>query len=63
MKDGRTLILASASPRRRELLGQMGLEFEDIRDQGKHDWEYCNRHIEKFLNWIPLSGTFEMEAQ
>ncbi|MBO5573481.1 MAG: septum formation protein Maf [Clostridium sp.] len=27
MKDGRTLILASASPRRRELLGQMGLEF------------------------------------
>ena len=30
MKDGRTLILASASPRRRELLGQMGLEFEVV---------------------------------
>ena len=27
MKGNRTLILASASPRRRELLGQMGLEF------------------------------------
>ena len=37
--------------------------FEDIRDQGMHDWEYCNRHVEKFLNWIPLTGTFEMEAQ
>ena len=30
MKDNRILILASASPRRRELLGQMGLEFEVV---------------------------------
>ena len=46
-----------------DYMHQIGLEFEDIRDQGYHDWEYCNRHIEKYLNWIPLSGTFEMEVQ
>lgn len=41
----------------------MGLKFKEIRDQGMHDWEYCNRHVEAFLNWIPLQNTFKMEAQ
>ncbi|SDZ75818.1 S-formylglutathione hydrolase FrmB [Lachnospiraceae bacterium NK3A20] len=41
----------------------MGLEFKDIRDHGGHDWEYCNRHIEDFLNWIPLGKTYKMEVQ
>ena len=42
---------------------QMGLQFNEIRDQGKHDWEYCNRHVESFLKWIPLKNTFKMEDQ
>ena len=46
-----------------DLMHQMGLEFEDIRDQGKHDWEYCNRHVEQFLNWIPLNSAYVMEDQ
>lgn len=46
-----------------DLMRKMGLDFKDIRDDGKHDWEYCNRHIEAFLQWIPLSNTYRMEAQ
>ena len=42
---------------------RMGLKFNEIRDQGKHDWEYCNRHVESFLEWIPLKNTFKMEDQ
>ena len=32
---------------------RMGLDFTQVRDSGKHDWVYCNRHVENFLNWIP----------
>ena len=31
---------------------QIGLEFDDIRNHGKHDWEYCNRHV----TWNGLIG-------
>lgn len=42
---------------------EMGLSFEDIRDWGKHDWEYCGRHVAKFLDWIPLHSAYIMEDQ
>ena len=44
-----------------ELLHRMGLEFEDVRDHGKHNWEYCNRKVWDYLNWIPLGETYRME--
>lgn len=40
----------------------MGLDFLDIRDEGGHDWDYCNRHIKQFIDWLPLKHTFEMEG-
>ena len=46
-----------------DTMRKMGLEFEEIRDKGKHDWEYCNRHIENYLNWLPIKNAFKMEAQ
>lgn len=42
---------------------RLGLVFEDIRDDGKHDWVYCNKHVQRFLNWIPLNSTYIMEDQ
>lgn len=41
----------------------MGLRFTEIRDEGKHDWVYCNRHVQKFLEWIPLHSDYIMEDQ
>lgn len=46
-----------------DTMHQMGLSFLDIRDEGKHDWEYCNRHIDRFIHWLKLENTFEMEDQ
>jgi S-formylglutathione hydrolase FrmB len=42
---------------------RMGLVFEDIRDDGKHDWVYCNKHVQRFLDWIPLNSAYIMEDQ
>ena len=44
-----------------ELLHKMGLQFEDIRDHGKHNWEYCDRHVKQFIEWIPLKNVYKME--
>lgn len=41
----------------------LGVEIYDVRDEGKHDWVYCNRHVEAFLNWIPLHSDYIMEDQ
>lgn len=41
----------------------LGVPVYDVRDQGKHDWDYCNRHIAAFLDWIPLHSVYRMEDQ
>ena len=46
-----------------DLMTHMGLEMTQVRDEGKHDWVYCNRHIQKFLDWIPLHREYIMEDQ
>lgn len=42
---------------------QLGVDAYEVRDQGMHDWVYCNRHVEAFLNWIPLHSDYIMEDQ
>lgn len=46
-----------------DFMKEIGISFKDIRDHGYHDWEYCNRHIELFLNWIEIRNAFKMEVQ
>ena len=46
-----------------DTMHEMGLDFVDIRDHGKHNWEYCNRKIEEFIGWIPLKNTIKMEEE
>ncbi len=46
-----------------DYMTSLGLEFTQVRDQGMHDWQYCNRHVEAFLDWITLPDTFTMEDQ
>ena len=33
----------------------------DIRDHGRHNWEYCDKKVKEFLEWIPLKNVFKME--
>lgn len=37
----------------------MGLEFVRVIDHGAHNWEYCNRHIKKFIDWLEIEDTFK----
>lgn len=46
-----------------DYLKGLGVAVHDVRDHGKHDWVYCNRHVEAFLNWIPLHSDYIMEDQ
>jgi S-formylglutathione hydrolase FrmB len=44
-----------------EWMHRAGLEFIDIRDHGRHNWEYCDKKVKEFLEWIPLKNVFKME--
>lgn len=41
----------------------MGLMFERTIDHGAHNWEYCNRHVKRFLDWLNIQGTFTRDAE
>lgn len=41
----------------------LGVEFERIIDHGAHNWEYCNKHVKKFLDWLNIEGTFQREQE
>lgn len=41
----------------------MGLRFERTIDHGAHNWEYCNRHVKKFLDWLDIRETFQRDAE
>lgn len=46
-----------------DLMRQLGVDLHEVRDEGGHDWVYCNRHVQAFLDWIPLHSTYGMEEQ
>lgn len=46
-----------------DYMTSLGIDFKQVRDEGMHDWNYCNKHLKAFLDWIPLENTFEMEDQ
>ena len=37
-------------------LKELGVEFEYTPDHGTHCWEYWDRHIQKFIKWLPLKA-------
>jgi S-formylglutathione hydrolase FrmB len=46
-----------------DLYESIGLKFDRVIDHGAHNWEYCNRHIKKFLDWIDIKETFQRDAE
>src|SRR3712207_9175664 len=42
----------------RDIYEKIGLKFDRTIDHGEHNWEYCNRHVKKFLDWLALEDTF-----
>ena len=38
----------------KDQLQSLNFEVTWIEDQGKHDWDFWNKYIEKFINWLPL---------
>ena len=41
----------------------MGLRFERTIDHGAHNWEYCNRHVKKILDWLDIRETVQRDAE
>jgi S-formylglutathione hydrolase FrmB len=37
----------------------LGLEFVETIDHGHHNWEYCDRHVKKFIDWLEIEDTFK----
>jgi len=46
-----------------DLYESIGLKFERIIDHGAHNWEYCNRHIKNFLDWLDIKGTYKRDSE
>ncbi|MEX1377242.1 MAG: alpha/beta hydrolase-fold protein [Eubacteriales bacterium] len=46
-----------------DLYHEMGLEFEEVRDHGAHNWEYCDRHVKKFIDWIDVQNTYKRNVE
>ncbi len=38
----------------RKLLTEGGFKLHYVEDEGKHDWDYWDRHIKLALDWLPL---------
>ena len=36
------------------MLDKAGFEHHYVADEGKHDWDYWDRHIRLALDWLPL---------
>jgi S-formylglutathione hydrolase FrmB len=46
-----------------DLYESIGLKFDRIIDHGAHNWEYCNRHVKNFLDWIDIKHTFQRDFE
>lgn len=46
-----------------DIYEKMGLEFDRIIDHGRHNWEYCNRHVKQFLDWLNIEPRFKRDAE
>ena len=45
-----------------DYMKSLGIPITENRDQGRHDWDYCNKHIERFMDWITIPDAFQMEV-
>ena len=41
----------------------LGLKFDRTIDHGGHNWEYCNRHVKKFLDWLDIKETYQRDFE
>ena len=46
-----------------DIYEKLGVEFERTIDHGAHNWEYCNRHVKKFLDWLNINDTFKRDME
>ena len=45
-----------------DYMKSLGIPITENRDKGRHDWDYCNKHIERFMDWITIPDAFQMEV-
>ena len=45
-----------------DLMRTLGVDLYDVRDEGRHDWDYCQKHLPAFLEWLGDVGEFLMEV-
>ena len=46
-----------------DIYEKLGVEFERTIDHGAHNWEYCNRHVKRFLDWLNINDTFKRDTE
>ena len=46
-----------------DIYEKLGVEFERTIDHGAHNWEYCNRHVKKFLDWLNINDTYKRDIE
>ena len=46
-----------------DIYEKLGVEFERTIDHGAHNWEYCNRHVKKFLDWLNINDTLKRDIE
>lgn len=52
---GRDDFLYQENVRFKELADQLSLDVKTTFDQGNHNWDYWDAHIQKVLKWLPLN--------
>ena len=38
---------------------ELGLDFFETIDHGAHNWEYCDKHVKKFIDWLGIQDAFK----
>lgn len=39
-----------------DLYQKQGIDVYKVIDHGAHNWEYCNKHVKKYLDWLVAEG-------
>jgi putative tributyrin esterase len=42
-----------------EHLKELGIDVDFFEDEGAHEWGFWDKHIERFIEWLPLEEKFE----
>ena len=42
---------------------QLGLGHAEIQDHGAHNWEYCDKQVKKFIDWLQIENAYRSQQE